>query len=90
MPVSPDQIGWSTYEGCEGPYFRGDIPFQEPKNPDFLDKCLATVTATESGHYDAVNMYDSGILSVGLIQQCAAAHELEKMLAACAAVDVID
>ena len=72
----------------EGPYFIGSIPYALPSNPDFLDLCTSVVTATEGGHYDAINMYDSCILSVGIIQVCARVGELASMLATCASYDL--
>lgn len=71
--IVPNQIGWGEYTTFEGPYFRGVVPYKLPKNPDFLDKCLAVITATEGGKYDAINMYDRCIVSVGVIQCCESA-----------------
>jgi len=72
----------------EGPYFGGSVSYVAPPNPDFLDKCVQVVTATEGGHYDAINMYDSCVLSVGIIQACAAIGELSLMLGKCASYDL--
>lgn len=42
---------------------------------------MAVVTAAEGGHYDAINMYDAGIVSVGLIQWInAGQHSVDAML----------
>lgn len=68
MTVTPAQIGWSAYKDYEGPFFHGVRGFKLPVNPDTSDKYLAVITAAEGGHYDAINMYDRGIISVGVIQ----------------------
>lgn len=87
--TSVAEIGWGKYINYEGPYFRGKQRFAAPVNPDFLDKCLLTLTATEGGTYDAVNMYDRCILSVGLIQWCEAFPQCSTstLLGYCAAAD---
>lgn len=86
MPVTASQIKWGSYSVYEGPYFPGIIPYQMPENPDFEDKLLRTITATEGGTFDAVNMYDSCILSVGVIQLCEKAplFKVSNMLGQCA------
>ena len=63
-----EDILWGSYQEFEGPFYRGKIKFELPKNPSLIDKQLAAITAIESGHYDAINMYDRMILTVGLIQ----------------------
>jgi len=68
MTVTPDKIGWSTYNVYEGPFYHGSQGFHLSNNPDEADKYLAVITAAEGGHYDAINMYDRGIISVGVIQ----------------------
>lgn len=61
-------IGWSSYLSFEGPFFCGTQKFMLPDNPTDNQKLLAVITATEGGHYDAINAYDRMIISVGLIQ----------------------
>jgi len=80
------QIRWGGYGSYEGPYFLGRLPYRPPSDPTFWQKVLAVVTATEGGTYDAVNMYDRCILSVGIIQWCEAASifGVSKMLGDCA------
>lgn len=51
-----------------GPMFMGTKSYVLPKNPTEADKIIAVTTAVESGHYDAINMYDRAVVSVGLIQ----------------------
>ncbi len=68
--VRADDIGWGRYGTYEGPFFRGVLPFDGTRVPTFEDKVVAVITATEGGHYDAINMYDRCIVSVGLIQFC--------------------
>jgi len=67
MPINVSQVKWSAYAGSEGPVYYGSKSFKIPENPTFLHKCMAIVSAVE-GHIDAVNMYDSGIVSVGTVQ----------------------
>lgn len=79
--VTPEQIGWSSYASWEGAFFRGRHKYTLPDSPDFWDKVLLVITTTEGGSYDAVNMYDRCVLSVGLIQWCDAGYMLStKML----------
>lgn len=68
--ISADQIGWANYSIYEGPFFRGVQRWVEPSEPTETDRWLAVITATEGGTWDAVNMYDSCIATVGLIQWC--------------------
>jgi hypothetical protein len=63
-----EDISWGSYQEYEGPFYKGKIRFELPKNPTIVDKRLATITAVESGKYDAINMYDRMIVSVGIIQ----------------------
>jgi len=66
--TSVGQIGWGTYKGYEGPLFWGQCPVTVPPNPSDEEKILLVTTATEGGKWDAVNMYDRMIISVGAIQ----------------------
>jgi len=63
-------IGWASYDVYEGPFYLGQSKFKLPDNPALPDKILATITATEGGSWNAVNMYDRCIVTVGLIQWC--------------------
>lgn len=62
------QIGWGTYKGYEGPLFWGKAGVTVSERPTDEEKVLLVVTATEGGKWDAVNMYDRMIVSVGAIQ----------------------
>ena len=70
--TNSSQVYWGKYQSFEGPIFMGSIRYELPKNPDDLDKFLHVITSTEGGKYDAINMYDQCIISVGLIQWCEA------------------
>lgn len=83
MPIKPSEIKWASYQNHEGPYFGGRIPYVPPQDPDFLDKCLQVLAATEGGRYDAINMYDTCVLTVGIIQVCERVYEFSRMLGAC-------
>lgn len=72
--IEPKNIGWGSYKEYEGPFFRGTKVYVMPNNPSEADKALQVLTATEGGRYDAVNMYDRCIVSVGLIQWCEASQ----------------
>lgn len=63
-----EDISWGSYQEFEGPFYRGKTKFELPPNPSITDKQLAVITAVESGHYDAINMYDRMIVTVGIIQ----------------------
>lgn len=63
-------IGWSSYDVFEGPFYLGQSKFVMPDSPTLADKILATITATEGGSWNAINMYDRCIVTVGLIQWC--------------------
>ncbi len=68
--VAVDKISWGKYGGYEGPYFPGSIPYALLDGATEGEKRLRVVTSTEGGSYDAINMYDKCIVSVGLIQWC--------------------
>ena len=64
-------VRWGSYGGYEGPYCPGlmKIPVADPDSP-LEYKIASVIGATEGGHYDAVNMYDRCILTVGYNQWC--------------------
>ena len=67
--IIPSQINWGQYRGYEGPYFGGIVKVLEvPRSAPFAERVLSLTAAAEGGHYDAINMYDSGLVSVGAIQ----------------------
>lgn len=68
--TEPKEIKWSSYQQFEGPFFIGTQGYKLPAEPTLNDQILATITATEGGHWDAINMYDRCICTVGLIQWC--------------------
>lgn len=81
MSVTSGNIGWSSFSSFEGPFFGGRQRYVLPENPSENDRIMAVVTAAEGGHYDAINMYDAGIVSVGLIQWInAGQHSVDAML----------
>jgi len=63
-----EDVSWGSYQEYEGPFYKGKVKFEISNNPSINDKRLAAITAIESGRYDAINMYDRMIVSVGLIQ----------------------
>ncbi len=66
--TTAEQVGWGKYLQYEGPFFRGTVGFKLASNPTDAWKVMATLTATEGGHADAVNMYDRMINTVGYCQ----------------------
>jgi hypothetical protein len=56
--ITTDSITWGKYASYAGPYFGGKIPYKIPQNPDENDRRLMVLCATESGHFDSINMYD--------------------------------
>ncbi len=66
MP-SMSEIRWGQYSSYEGPYFIGKNKLNfEPK--DLLEKAILVTTEAEGGSASNVNMYDSGIVTLGAIQ----------------------
>jgi hypothetical protein len=68
--IDVKNIGWASYDVYEGPFYLGQSKFVMPDSPTLSDKILATITATEGGSWNAINMYDRCICTVGLIQWC--------------------
>lgn len=66
--ITASDIGWSSYGNYEGPFFHGRQKYVLPQEPDDSDRYMGVITAAEGGTYDAINMYDRGIISVGIIQ----------------------
>ena len=86
--VKIDDIKWGAYRTYEGPFFRGKSVGRYKLLDDEDSKILAVITATEGGNYMAINMYDRGILSSGLIQWIEAGqYSVSDMLGKVAAVD---
>jgi hypothetical protein len=85
--VTESDILWSSYSSYEGPYFPGKIRYSIPENPSFRDKLIRVVTATEGGTYDAINMYDTCILTVGVVQLCEKLGLVSSMLGECSRTD---
>lgn len=62
------QIRWGRYRDYEGPTFGGVIKVPDvTRSSPFADRVLKITSAAE-GNVDAINMYDSGLVSVGAIQ----------------------
>lgn len=69
--AQPSEMGWSTYQGYEGVFFRGTVPMPQVRPSDSAQtKWLAVVTATEGGRADAFNGYDQCGVSTGFAQLC--------------------
>lgn len=85
--TKPSEIGWGSYRQWEGPYFIGNNRFTISPSPSEGEKILAVITATEGGTFSAVNMYDSCVLSSGLIQWCEAQYSVSGMIGWLAARD---
>lgn len=68
MTTQPITILSGNYKQWEGYWTRGSCPVVLPPNPTAAEKQLLVVTATEGGRWDAINMYDRMIVSVGAIQ----------------------
>jgi hypothetical protein len=67
--ITLQQVGWTGYTQYEGPWYRGQLKFPKADpSASFTDKVLSVITATEGGAFDAINMYDRMIVSVGIIQ----------------------
>lgn len=67
--ITADKVRWGSYREYEGPWFQGVYSLKEvPSSAPLDQKILAVITSTEGGHFDAINMYDRMICTVGLIQ----------------------
>jgi len=72
--VTVDDIKWGKYDDGtnkrEGPMYAGhkEAKFVPVENPNFSEKVLEVITATEGGNYSCINMWDRMIVSVGFIQ----------------------
>lgn len=80
--VQMSDIQWSRYKEFEGPFTRGTVPYFVSNQPVEADRIMAVITATEGGRWNAVNMYDTCILTVGLIQMCERYYLVSNMLGA--------
>lgn len=80
MTVQISDVAWGRYKSYEGPLFHGKVKYKFPNNPTDNDRLLCVTTATEGGALDAVQSYDSGIISVGLIQLIEAKYFLVSKL----------
>lgn len=78
--MQTSDVKWGSYKSWEGPYVIGRNRFSLPTSPSDETKFLATITATEGGCFDAINMYDSCILSSGMIQWCEAHYLVSNLL----------
>lgn len=80
-------VYWGSYLGYEGPWARGVQRFSLSATPSEEERLIAVITATEGGTYDAVNMYDVCLWTVGLIQWCnrAPQRSVDSLLGAVAA-----
>lgn len=86
--VTAEQIRWSGYDVYEGPFYIGAAKFAMPPKPTMDDYILATITATEGGSWNAINMYDRCICTVGLIQWCEAGqYSVSDMIGAAFSAD---
>ncbi len=89
--VKESDIKWSKYSIYEGPFFHGTAGYKLPANPDKSDLIMRVITATEGGRWNAINMYDRCILTVGLIQWCEGGqYSVSDMLAVTLARNVSD
>ena len=59
---------WVKFKNREGPVVHGVHSYSLPDAPIDRDIYVAAAVACENGSYDDVNMYDRGIVSVGLFQ----------------------
>lgn len=83
--TSVQEIGWGSYKQYEGPFYRGTASYSLGKTYTEEQRTMAVITATEGGHFDAINAYDRCILSSGLIQWCEAGqYSVSDMLGAVA------
>lgn len=61
-------VKWVKFKDREGPVVHGSIEYSCPEMPSEDERILSIVAKAEGGRFDAVNMYDRGIVSIGLLQ----------------------
>ncbi len=67
--ITQSHLRWNVYHGWEGPVFPGNMPVPAANlDSSFHSKVLAITAAAEGGGFNAVQLWDSGLLSVGAIQ----------------------
>ena len=67
--IDVSQVRWTKYRTFEGPVFVGNMPVPSAsRSSPFHAKVLAITAAAEGGGFNATQMWDSGLLSVGAIQ----------------------
>ena len=67
--ITLSQVKWTNYRNFEGPVFVGNMPVPGASlDSPFHAKVLAITAAAEGGGFNATQMWDSGLLSVGAIQ----------------------
>lgn len=67
--ITLSQVKWTKYRNFEGPVFVGNMPVPGANvQSPFHAKVLAITAAAEGGGFNATQMWDSGLLSVGAIQ----------------------
>jgi hypothetical protein len=95
MKPGTHQIAWGSYNGLEGPYFKGSaslveylknrpkrkVPLKKDIPRAYKEVLIETLAATEGGRFDAVNMYDPGILSIGIRQDTVQSGNAQRLLA---------
>lgn len=67
--ITLSSVKWNIYHGWEGPVFPGNMPVPKAGiDAPFHNKVLAVTAAAEGGGFNAVQLWDSGLCSVGAIQ----------------------
>jgi hypothetical protein len=80
-------IGWGKYNGYEGPFYRGKHHYKLPtENATEDDRRMAVLASTE-GAIDAINMYDSCVISATAIQLCEKYFFVSNVLGSVASLD---
>lgn len=71
MSITDAQVRWGSYLDFEGPWTPGvhKMPAVDAGS-SLPEKTVAVIAATEGAAFDAVNMYDRCIMTVGCIQFC--------------------
>lgn len=68
--ATASEIGWGKYNGFEGPFYRGKHHYRLPDAGATEDDRRMAVLAATEGAIDAINMYDSCVISATAIQLC--------------------
>lgn len=66
--TTPADVGWGKYSKWEGPWYKGSLPLEIPNPTSYAEKVMLVFGASEGARWNAINMYDRMVMSVGAFQ----------------------